>query len=298
MDNFRRLYDKVALRTLHAPFKPMQRCKIEYARFKQKDLLLEYNQSIYPVSKNLLSMLIGQAKSHGWRYVHEFGFGYIADLIKSSENLSKCKFDIKKIEEYRSYRLLFICLPYKIDIWKEQLSKYFDEKTVLSLFRSFGNAVGVSGTYSNGQLVIVNSGRISSQKDAEEIVEHELIHMLEYLDETENAMSKSMEQILASPNEVKAYAVNLVNSLEAAYDHITASRDGFKDSPEMRKEFLDKLFLDADVSESEDDLYGQYSYAGCSSLLRENLWFLWRMSRWRPDEFLEFKRKIYEEFIY
>lgn len=296
MDNFRRLYSKITLRTLHAPFKLMQRCKIEYAKLRQKDLLLEYNQSICPVPKNLLSMLISQAKSHSWRYVHEFGFGYIADLIKSSENLSKFKFDIKKIEGYRSYRLLFICLPYKLDIWKEELSKYFDEQIVLSLFRSFGNAVGVSGTYSNGQLVIVNSDRISAQKDAEEIVEHELIHMLEYLDEAENGMSKSMEQILSSPNEVKTYAVNLVNSLEAAYDHATASRDGFIDSPEIRKEFLDKLFLDADASESEDELYSQY--AGCSSLLRENLWFLWRMNRWRPDEFPEFKRTLYSEFVY
>jgi hypothetical protein len=216
--------------------------------------------------------------------------------MKESENIEKCSIDWKKMEDYRTYSLLLVCLPYDLKTWKEKLRRYFNEETVESLFKSFSNQNGASRTYSNGQIIIVNSDMIDSSKDCEEILEHELIHMIEDINGAENTMSPSMRWILDSSNELKTYAVNLINSLLVLYDHKQTMFISDPDTSESRRRFLDEMLASAENSKTFEDFYSQYEEYANSKLIKNNLMFLWELFQWKPDELSKTVEDIYKEF--
>lgn len=296
--NFNKIMGEIKLHPAHDKFKKIQRCKNEFFKFRDDHLISEMNISTYPIPKKLLSELVRLCYSNDWKYANEFVFNYLIKLVKESENISQCKFDIDKLKEYRNHCLLFICLPYNLSIWKDHLKKFFASDDIIEkLFEDFNGENGAAGTYSNGQIIIINSDMISTLKDGEEMIEHELVHMFEDIDGAENVMSQSMQMILTSPNEVKTYTINLINSLYALYDHKQTMFTDQLDSKKERKKFLDNIFEDAEISSDIDVFYEKYRKYENSKLLYQNLWFLWNMCRWQPEEFDKFKNRIYEDFI-
>lgn len=298
MSKFDEAFEKVwfKLRPLHRQSCSSRRCLNEHLALRKNSIIGEMNTEVFPVPKKLLSELIEACKKNDWRYAYEYPFITIYNWMKESENIEKCSIDWKKMDDYRTYSLLLICLPHHLKTWKEKLKSYFNEETIESLFKSFNGQNGASGTYSNGQIIIVNSDMIDSPKDCEEILEHELIHMIEDIDGAENTMSPSMKWILDSPNELKTYTVNLINSLLALYDHKQTMFTSDPDTPESRRRFLDDLLASAGSSKIFEDFYSQYEEYASSKLMKNNLMFLWQLVQWKPDELSKIVEDIYKEF--
>lgn len=121
--------------------------------------------------------------------------------------------------------------------------------------------------------------------------------MIEGIDGVENTMSSSMKWILDSPNEVKTYTINLVNSLFALYDHKQVIFTDEADTRESRRKFLDDLLESAKNNNIFENFYGQYEKYASSRLTKGNLLFLWQLFQWRPEELDGIIRKIYDEFL-
>ena len=127
-------------------------------------------------------------------------------------------------------------------------------------------------------------------------MEHELVHMIDDINEAKNTMSPSMKWILDSPNELKTYEINLINSLLALYDHKqTMFTDGL-DTEESKRKFLDDIFNAAKDSEKFEYFYSQYEKYANSKLMIGNLKFLWNLFKWKPEELPKIIDDIYKEF--
>lgn len=298
MSKFGKGFEEVwfKLRPLHRQLCSSRRCFNEHFILRKNSIIVEMNTEVISVPKKLLSELIEACRKNDWQYAYEYPFISIYKWMKESENIEKCSIDWKKMDDYRTYSLLLVCLPYDLKIWKDKLRKYFNEETIESLFKSFNGQNGASGTYSNGQIIIVNSDMVDSSKDCEEILEHELIHMIEDINGAENTMSPSMKWILDSPNALKIYSVNFINSLLAMYDHKQTMFTSDPDTPESRRRFLDDLLASAESSNTFEDFYSQYEEYAFSRLMKSNLMFLWNLDQWRPDELSKIVEDIYKEF--
>lgn len=299
MDKFNKTYKEIwfKLRPPHRKINLNRKCYNEWFILRKNDILNEMNTKVFPVPKKLLNELIELCYRNDWNYAYEFPFISIYNWMKESKNIEECFIDWKKMDDYRTYSLMFICLPYDLKTWKDELGRYFKEDALTSLFESFDNQNGASGTYSNGQIIIVNSDKIDSLKDCEEIIEHELIHMIEDINGSENTMTPSMKWILDSPNELKTYIVNLINSLFALYDHKQTMFTDEIDTEKSKREFLDDIFKSAEDIKIFEDFYNSYEKYINSRLMKNNLMFLWQLVQWKPDEFLDIKTKIYREFL-
>lgn len=299
MSKFDKAFEEVwfKLRPLHRQFCSSRRCFNEHFTLRKNDIIGEMNTEVFPVPKKLLSKLIEACRKNGWRYAYEYPFISVYNWMKESENIEKCSIDWKKMDGYRTYSLLLVCLPYDLKTWKEKLVRHFNEETVEALFKAFNGQNGASETYSNGQIIIVNSDMVDSSKDCEEILEHELIHMVEDINGAKNTMSPSMKWILDSPNELKTYAVNLINSLLALYDHKQTMFTSDLDTPESGRRFLDDLLASAESSSTFEDFYSRYEEYASSKLAKSNLMFLWQLVQWRPNELSKIIEDIYKEFL-
>lgn len=293
---FNKIIDDIKLQHKYQVIKDIQRCRNEFFNIKKNDLIVEMNTTTFPIPKKLLSELVDLCYKNNWQYANEFVFNYLIDLIEDSENIDLCKINLEKLKQYRTHCLMFICLPYDLNIWNVKLKRFFSKKQIEKLFKEFDDNPGVSGTYSNGQIIIVNSNYINTLKDAEEIIEHELVHIFEDINEDENIMSQTMQQILMSDGEINTYIINLINSLFALYDHKQTIFTNEIDSKESKKKFLDNMFKNASMTPSVEEFYNIYKKYENSKLLYQNLWFFWNMCRWQSDEFDDFKQKLYKEF--
>ena len=102
---------------------------------RKNGVIGEMNTKVFPVPKKLLGELIKACYENSWKYVYEYPFITVYNWMKESENARLCRIDWRKMKGYRTYNLLFICLPYDLKIWKARLAGYFDEETIESLFR-------------------------------------------------------------------------------------------------------------------------------------------------------------------
>jgi len=272
------------------------RCKHEQFKLRDENLLIEMNSHVFPVPKELLSFLVSKCYRSEWVLAEEYPFTKIIELMKKSENISKCQIDWKKLEAIQMQELLLICLPNDVEVWKERLRDIFSEEDACSLFKVIDGKKGASGTYSRGEMIILNSDFIDSLKDCEEILEHELIHMLKFINEEEQDCSPMMEHILSSTSETETWTVNLVNALFTLYDHKMAMFSDEEDTLETRKKFLDEVVETAKSMSFELLCYHWKKYK-TSKLLEDNLLFLWRILRWEPPELPEIMRKLYSEFL-
>lgn len=299
LDKFEQSYEDTMFR-LHEEswLKNPGRCRHEWFEFLQQDsLLLEMNSEVFPVPKELLRNLVKDCYENDWKYAYEYAFPRLLRLMKKSSNIDVCDIDWGKMEENEGCFLMLICLPYETNVWKNNLKDFFTGSDIEKLFSIFNGQTGAYGTYSNGHMIILNSDKISTLKECEEVLEHELIHMIEAINGTSHSCSPMMLHILGSTSETKTWIVNLVNALFGLYDHMQTMTSYELDSVDARKKFLDTMFKDAAEAKTPDELWRKYEDFSTSSLLEGNLLFLWRLVQWEPDELQEIIKKIYDEFL-
>lgn len=270
------------------------RCKHEWFKLRDESVVTEMNTKVWPVPKDLLSELVDECYRNGWCLAKEYPFTQVIKLVKSSENSSFC--DMEKLERKRMDELLLVCLPSSIGVWKEKLKIFFNDEDIISLHNAVGSKKGASGTYSRGELVVLNADFISSLSDCAEILEHELIHMLKDINEQEQSCSPQMQFILGSTRETDTWTSNLANALLTMYDHKMAMLSGAKDTEEARKQFLDEVFSLAEKCQDFETFHNLMKKYETSALQEDSLLFLWRLLRWEPEELPGIRKKIYAEF--
>lgn len=257
-----------------------------------KNVITEMNSNIYPIPSEVLSHFIKKVFDNGFEYVHNYSMKTIINLIEQSQNIDKIRFDIEKLKLIQNKSLLFICLPYQLNIWLEELHTYFDNEGIKNMFSTFNNAHGVQGTDINGYLIIINSDKLHELKDIEEIVEHEFIHLFEDIDNAKSeALSFDLLTILQHPSEFKTFKVNLLNRLDKL-----SNKYLLKNPRSTVNEFLNELFERAERSKLFDDFFNSIKELDTSNLLEDNMYFFWFMIKAKPKEFLQWKSEIYEHF--
>lgn len=87
-------------------------------------------QNEYPIPKDVLTYYVGNIFRNWFSFVEECKINRLIDLSESSNNFKDIKFNVENIKKLRNHWLLFICLPYDLKIWKNELNKYFDENTI------------------------------------------------------------------------------------------------------------------------------------------------------------------------
>lgn len=263
-----------------------------------KNVITEMNTNVYPIPKEVLSYFVKKIFDNGFQFTCCYSMKLIIELTKKSKNIDLLKFDIKKLEQTKDQSLLFICLPYKLDIWLNDLKKYFDEDIIKSLFKDFNAANGVQGTYTNGYLMLINSDVLHELKDIEEVVEHEFIHLFENIDNTKpSRLSINLLKILQRPSEFNTFKVNLLNRLDKLSNKYFI-QEGIEDSIKNKKKFLNELFSNAEVNENFDDFLNTIKEYDNSKLLESNMYFFWYMIQSKPQEFNQWKSEIYQHFNY
>ncbi len=302
MNNFEKTYLKILhidkpIYKEHLLNKP--KCEYKSIKIKNNNLIFEMNTKIFPIPKDLLSFYVKEVYENGFYYIYENLMSNIIDLTKSSDNFNILKIKMNKLELTKNKRFLFICLPYKEELWIKELKNFFNENEIKSIFKDFKNERGCYGTYHSGFLVIINADFLQCLKDIEETVEHELIHMFEDINEEENDENLSFDiiSLLGHPSEFKTYTVNLMNRLDKIYDKYCIKHK-IKDSEKERKIFLDKIFNLVKKSPSPEYLLMQIEeYYDDSKLVGDNMLFFWNMLHWKTKEYEKFKNDIYDNFL-
>ena len=276
---------------------PQYKCKNEVINLF-KDFIISQMQDLYPIPKDLLSYFIKDIFDGGFFYIDQLSISFLIKLIQSSKNKDKVLFDIEKVKKAKNKNLLFICIPYKLQIWLSQLKQYFDKEVIEKLYKDFNNEKGISGQYSKGFLIIINSNYLKQLKDIEEIVQHQFVHFFRSINEDtykDIKLSMILERVLVNPNQLKTYTINLMNRLDKIFNKYCITYN-LNDSYKNKKQFLDKIFLLAEKTTSIDKFYSYIKEYDQSFLLYDNLYFLWLMCHWKTKEFQNFKRNIYNHF--
>lgn len=261
-----------------------------------KNVLTEMNTNVYPIPKEVLSYFVKKIFDNGFIFTCCYSMKLIIDLTKKSQNIDLLKFDIKKLEQAKDQSFLFICLPYKLDIWLNDLKIYFNEDTIKNIFKDFNGSNGVQGKYANGYLMIINSDILHELKDIEEVVEHEFIHLFEDIDNTKPLrLSINLLKILQNPDEFKTFKVNLLNRLDKLSNKYFVQK-AIEDNIENKKNFLDELFSDAETNKNFDNFLKIVKEYDNSKLLESNMYFFWYMIQSKPQEFNQWKSEIYQHF--
>lgn len=273
-------------------------CKCIYESIIFKNIINEMNDNVFPIPKQLLSFYVKEVYENGFQYVSEYSMKKVIEDTKNSENFNILKIDMKKLELTKNKSFLFICLPYKINIWEDELKTWFSNTEIEKVFKDFNNSFGVSGTYHSGFLMIINSDFLQELKDIEEVVEHEFVHMFEGINGEENEVELSFDllSIVRKPSEFKTYKINLMNRLDKIYNKYCI-KFSINDTKENRKNFLDKMFEGA--SDLKDiNLFINYIKTFDSSYLVEsNMYFLWNMIHWKTKEYDQFKKEVYDHML-
>ena len=261
-----------------------------------KNVLTEMNTNVYPIPKEVLSYFVKKIFDNGFIFTCCYSMKLIIDLTKKSKNIDLLKFDIKKLKQAKNQSFLFICLPYKLDIWLNDLKIYFNEDTIKNIFKDFNGSNGVQGKYANGYLMIINSDVLHELKDIEEVVEHEFIHLFEDIDNTKPLrLSINLLKILQNPNEFKTFKVNLLNRLDKLSNKYFVKKS-IEDNIENKKNFLNELFSAAETNENFDNFLKIVKEYDNSKLLESNMYFFWYMVQSKPQEFNQWKSEIYQHF--
>lgn len=273
------------------------KCLYKSVKFFDRSLIFEMNDNVYPIPKDVLSFYVGASYEDNFDYVAEYKMSKIVHLTLSSENLDKVKFSIDRLKSVANQNILFVCLHAdKEEAWQKNLQKWFKDNEINDILKSMKNKPGASGTYHSGFLIIVNSDFINDLKDAEEVIEHEFIHLFEEIDGANPAdVSLNLLELLQNPYEYKTYVVTLMNRLDKMYDR-WCTENFEEDLKENRHEFLDRLFTTAADAPSVNDLINEYESLDSSTLMKSNMQFFWSMCHWKTKEFDDFKKKIYEHF--
>ena len=263
-----------------------------------KNVLTEMNTNVYPIPKEVLSYFVKKIFDNGFIFTCCYSMKLIIDLTKKSQNIDLLKFDIKKLEQAKNQSFLFICLPYKLDIWLNDLKIYFNKDTIKNIFKDFNRSNGVQGRYANGYLMIINSDVLHELKDIEEVVEHEFIHLFEDIDNTKPLrLSINLLKILQNPNEFKTFKVNLLNRLDKLSNKYFVQKS-IEDNIENKKNFLNELFLDVETNKNFDNFLNIVKEYDNSKLLESNMYFFWYMVQSKPQEYNQWKSEIYQHFTY
>lgn len=261
-----------------------------------KNILTEMNTNVYPIPKEVLSYFVKKIFDNGFIFTCCCSMKLIIELTKKSQNIDLLKFNVKKLEKTKDKSFLFICLPYKLDIWLNDLKKYFNEETIKNIFENFNGSNGVQGTYTNGYLMIINSDILHELKDIEEVVEHELIHLFEDIDNSKQTrLSINLLKILQDPSEFKTFKVNLLNRLDKLSNKYFV-QESIEESIENKKKILNELFSNAEINENFDDFLNTIKKYDNSKLLESNMYFFWYMIQSKPQEFNQWKSEIYQHF--
>ena len=261
-----------------------------------KNVLTEMNTNVYPIPKEVLSYFVKKIFDNGFIFTCCYSMKLIIDLTKKSQNIDLLKFNVKKLEQAKDQSFLFICLPYKLDIWLNDLKIYFNEDTIKNIFKDFNGSNGVQGKYANGYLMLINSDILHELKDIEEVVEHEFIHLFEDIDNTKPLrLSINLLKILQHPDEFKTFKVNLLNRLDKLSNKYFVQKS-IEDNIENKKNFLDELFSDAETNKNFDNFLKIVKEYDNSKLLESNMYFFWYMIQSKPQEFNQWKSEIYQHF--
>ena len=261
-----------------------------------KNVLTEMNTNVYPIPKEVLSYFVKKIFDNGFIFTCCYSMKLIIELTKKSQNIDLLKFDIKKLEQAKDQSFLFICLPYKLNIWLNDLKIYFNEDTIKNIFKDFNGSNGVQGKYANGYLMIINSDVLHELKDIEEVVEHEFIHLFEDIDNTKPLrLSINLLKILQNPDEFKTFKVNLLNRLDKLSNKYFVQK-AIEDNIENKKNFLNELFSDAETNKNFDNFLNIVKEYDNSKLLESNMYFFWYMVQSKPQEFNQWKSEIYQHF--
>lgn len=303
MDNFKKAY----LEILHIN-KPIYKeyllnqpiCEYKSIKIKNNHLIFEMNNNVFPIPKDLLSFYVKEVYENGFYYVYENIMSNIINLTKSSDNFDILKIKMNKLELTKNKHFLFICLPYKENLWIEELKKYFNEEEIKSIFKDFNNERGCYGTYHSGFLIIINANFLKCLKDIEEVTEHEFVHMFEDINGEENDENLSFDivSLLGHPSEFKTYTINLMNRLDKIYNKYLIKNKIKDDNKKERKNFLDKMFDLVKNSPSPEYLTMQIEqYYDDSKLVGDDMMFFWNMLHWKTKEYEKFKNDIYDHFL-
>ena len=261
-----------------------------------KNVLTEMNTNVYPIPKEVLSYFVKKIFDNGFIFTCCYSMKLIIELTKKSQNIDLLKFDIKKLKQAKNQSFLFICLPYKLDIWLNDLKIYFNKDTIKNIFKDFNRSNGVQGRYANGYLMIINSDILHELKDIEEVVEHEFIHLFEDIDNTKPLrLSINLLKILQNPDEFKTFKVNLLNRLDKLSNKYFVQKS-IEDNIENKKNFLNELFSDAETNKNFDNFLNIVKEYDNSKLLESNMYFFWYMVQSKPQEFNQWKSEIYQHF--
>ena len=261
-----------------------------------KNVLTEMNTNVYPIPKEVLSYFVKKIFDNGFIFTCCYSMKLIIELTKKSQNIDLLKFDIKKLEQAKDQSFLFICLPYKLDIWLNDLKIYFNEDTIKNIFKDFNGSNGVQGKYANGYIMIINSDILHELKDIEEVVEHEFIHLFEDIDNTKPLrLSINLLKILQNPDEFKTFKVNLLNRLDKLSNKYFVQKS-IEDNIENKKNFLNELFSDAETNKNFDNFLNIVKEYDNSKLLESNMYFFWYMVQSKPQELNQWKSEIYQHF--
>lgn len=292
MKNLIKAYQNVILKEINKPSFQHLKISFENKLVKFKNVITEMNSNIYPIPNEVLSHFIKKVFDNGFEYVSNYSIKTIINLIEQSQNIDKVKFDIGKLKLAQNKSLLFICLPYQLNIWLEELHAYFENEEIKNIFSTFNNAHGVQGTYVNGYLIIINSDKLHELKDIEEVVEHEFIHLFEDIDNAETEeLSFDLLTILQHPSEFKTFKVNLLNRLDKL-----SNKYLLKNPHNTVNDFLNELFERAESSNLFDNFFNSIKDLDTSNLLEDNMYFFWYMVKAKPKEFNKWKSEIYEHF--
>ena len=276
-------------------------CLYESIKLIENDIIVEMNNNVFPIPKDLLSFYVKEILENGFYYVFENSMKNVINMINSSDNFNILKINMKKVNQVKHKYFLMICLPYKKETWQKELKEYFQKNEIDSIFEKMNDKNGAFGTYHSGFLIILKADVLKCLKDIEVAVEHEFILMFEDIngDTYENSdLSDNIRELLGHPSEFNTYTVNLMNRLDKIYDKYCIKINLKDDNLKERKEFLDKMFSLVKRSPSPEYLTIQIqNYYDDSILVGDNMIFFWNMLHWKTKEFEKFKQNIYDHFL-
>lgn len=263
------------------------------------EIITEMNENVYPIPKELLSFLVKEVFENGFFYVKELPMNIIIEKIKESQNFKKIQFSLEKINKTKNKTLMIVCLPNNIDIWIKELKKTFSEEEIRKTFALFMNRHGAFGTYHSGFLILLNANSLKELKDVEEVIEHELIHLFETIDNVKHDLDLSfdLETILEHPSEYKTHIVNLLNRLEKVFNKCVIELNINNSNFDHYKEkFVKDIFSIPKFTKKPEEFIDFFKAYDNSPLLEESLYFLWYLVKSNFKELKEVKHKVFEHF--
>ena len=298
MKHLIKVYNDIVFKKINKPTFEHLKIVFENHCINFKHVISEMNDNVYPIPKEVLSFFVKQIYENGYQFIYCYSMKFVYELTKKSSNLEQVKFNIKNLELAKDKALLFICLPYDLNVWLTELKKYFNEESIKQMFKNFNNAPGVQGTYVNGYLIIINSDYLTEIKDIEEITEHEFVHLFEDIDKsTQDQLSFKLKQLLQDAAEYKTFKINLLNRLDKIQNKYFIEHS-ITNTQENRYKFLEKMFELANNIEDEELFIDEIQKYDNSALLESNMLFFFYMVNAKPKEFDQWKNEIYEHFTY